>query len=501
MEHFRFYCQKVLPLVYDNSLSYYELLCKVVDQLNKVIDNMNHTNDVVTELQLALKELESFVLNYFKNLDVQDEINKKLDDMAKDGYFNKILLENLWNANKDELTAYREHARQILNHYLAYSYGTSSIDSYIEDSEKVCWEYNTNYGYMGLFGRYAEFKYNDKQDTPVGQLPICYADCSVFTSLITKGIPWEKSPYYYKIFENGTDMETLYRKALEYGNIREFPFTFDWLNNINTDTMAFMQQKAGIPVILLTDRGASDSSAAYMEYALGTMETGDIVYRGVTGNNAYKGINHCGTFVKSLTDLVTVPKNYIKKIKDVLQSKYGYIVEVSGSLDATKYGDVLRISRLEDWAEYGTGSVQVYGSKPISCILTSNKANSEQTGIVHCYDWDVNVTQERTEDGGYVPVSIIPKQSGGVIIQPNADLNNFVYDGQYYVPNQSTLDTISNTPVDNNLYVLVCKGFVKNRSYGVQVAYCYSSKKPIVYIRSRANNTWSAWYQIQVTDN
>lgn len=34
----RFWCYKVLPLVYDNSLSYYELLCKVIDKLNELID-------------------------------------------------------------------------------------------------------------------------------------------------------------------------------------------------------------------------------------------------------------------------------------------------------------------------------------------------------------------------------------------------------------------------------------------------------------------------------
>lgn len=34
----RFYCQKVLPLVYDDSLSYYEVLCKVVNKINELID-------------------------------------------------------------------------------------------------------------------------------------------------------------------------------------------------------------------------------------------------------------------------------------------------------------------------------------------------------------------------------------------------------------------------------------------------------------------------------
>ena len=38
---FRFWCQKVLPLVYDDSLSYYELLCKVVDYLNKTMEIVN----------------------------------------------------------------------------------------------------------------------------------------------------------------------------------------------------------------------------------------------------------------------------------------------------------------------------------------------------------------------------------------------------------------------------------------------------------------------------
>lgn len=36
-----FYCNKVLPLVYDNSLSFYELLCKVVSKLNEIIDFIN----------------------------------------------------------------------------------------------------------------------------------------------------------------------------------------------------------------------------------------------------------------------------------------------------------------------------------------------------------------------------------------------------------------------------------------------------------------------------
>lgn len=38
---FRYYCQKIIPLVFDDSMSYYEQLCKVVEYLNETITNVN----------------------------------------------------------------------------------------------------------------------------------------------------------------------------------------------------------------------------------------------------------------------------------------------------------------------------------------------------------------------------------------------------------------------------------------------------------------------------
>ena len=90
LKPFRFWCQKVLPLVYDDSLSYYELLCKVIDYLNKTIENVNELGENFDELQQMFNTLKQYVDNYFKNLDVQEEINKKLDEMVSDGTILKI---------------------------------------------------------------------------------------------------------------------------------------------------------------------------------------------------------------------------------------------------------------------------------------------------------------------------------------------------------------------------------------------------------------------------
>lgn len=106
---FKFWCQKVLPLVYDDSLSYYELLNKMVVYLNNVItdvaameDNVQalynsynslqgYVNEHFDELVSLYNQLHDYVENYFANLDVQEEINNKLDDMAESGELYNIL--------------------------------------------------------------------------------------------------------------------------------------------------------------------------------------------------------------------------------------------------------------------------------------------------------------------------------------------------------------------------------------------------------------------------
>ena len=61
---FRFWCQKVLPLVYDNSLSYYEVLSKVVHYLNKMIEDDNQFIEELQELQDALAEVQNIIDNF-----------------------------------------------------------------------------------------------------------------------------------------------------------------------------------------------------------------------------------------------------------------------------------------------------------------------------------------------------------------------------------------------------------------------------------------------------
>lgn len=91
LQPFRYWCQKVLPLVYDDSLSYYELLCKTVDYLNKTMEDVDVLEGDVTNLHEAYVKLQDYVNKYFDSLDVQEEINNKLDEMVTTGVLSKLI--------------------------------------------------------------------------------------------------------------------------------------------------------------------------------------------------------------------------------------------------------------------------------------------------------------------------------------------------------------------------------------------------------------------------
>ena len=89
-----------IPTSYLESMSYAELLMWFCNYLqNTVIPTVNNNAEAVEELQGLYQELKSYVDNYFNNLDVQEEINNKLDNMVEDGTFGLLLAPYLQTFN------------------------------------------------------------------------------------------------------------------------------------------------------------------------------------------------------------------------------------------------------------------------------------------------------------------------------------------------------------------------------------------------------------------
>lgn len=100
---FRFWVQHTLPLVYDDSLSYYELLAKVVDYINKLIADGQLMIEEIEALKTAFEQLKTYVDTYFDNLDLTSAINAKLDELAEDGTLARLIAPMLSTSGGDAL--------------------------------------------------------------------------------------------------------------------------------------------------------------------------------------------------------------------------------------------------------------------------------------------------------------------------------------------------------------------------------------------------------------
>lgn len=105
LERTKMYCAKVLPLVFDNSLSYYESLCKFMHKLNECIDAINAQNLNIIEfthmVSLEIEKFESYIENRmteFENQLKTEWLNFKSEletEWAEEKEINRLFRENM----------------------------------------------------------------------------------------------------------------------------------------------------------------------------------------------------------------------------------------------------------------------------------------------------------------------------------------------------------------------------------------------------------------------
>lgn len=81
-----------------DALTEWQLFCKLEKEINKIINSENTLGTQVENVTNAFIDLQNYVNNYFENLDIQDEINSKLNEMAESGELANIIAQFL-NAN------------------------------------------------------------------------------------------------------------------------------------------------------------------------------------------------------------------------------------------------------------------------------------------------------------------------------------------------------------------------------------------------------------------
>ena len=470
------------------------------------------------------------IIDRLESLGVAQEVSKLLREMVDGGELQNLVNNELlgkldgWIPSGDDVKDYVEDSKRCLVSYLAHAVGLNSVDYSngpvgLDTPFVVKYSQTKNYGDL-MKPSGTDFVTTDNEIVDGDDYPVAYLDCSSFLSLITKcrfygpDIDNQKntSPYYYA-FKNGLGGKdkSILPYCVEAGSNDTKPYTFDFKNNIFTARMAYLMDSAGNKLKIFAARENTEEPPEFVDAVSGGMESGDILFFATATNPNYKGIGHCGYYVRTLDELNEIGANYnisVRVVGNETAPQYGYVVHVGGSLsDYDDHVDVLRIQTLYDLM-YTNSFVKGFVCKPYSNALISSKAERSAVGIFHScnktfvcyrdtsgndypspYGWDI--------DGDFV---IRNASIASVSLDSKADLNN-IANGSYFVQQSSDYNTISNLPESlygtSYLCQIIQIGKRENGTRGVQFCIVNSLTNYKFFIRC-ANNAgeWCPWKKI-----
>lgn len=341
---FRFWCQKVLPLVYDDSLSYYEVLCKLVDYLNKTMEDVGVLHEDVDALNTAYHQLQSYVNDYFSTLNVQQEINNKLDIMAADGTLDALLLP-YFNTYKQEINAIVADQTANLNNAI------SRQDIYIDNqlsaqSTKI----NTLEGRMDTFTNLPDGSTSgdaELADIRVGGNGVTYATAgdavrAQFNSVRNDLDLFQNGKYsYFKgAYQNG---------SISYGIfLPQYNYRVSETDIISYDHDIKMHVKNGYRVVLsIFVNNAFDHDSAWItnDYIIAANTQFKIMIAKVTEDtsvvanvNEFKAAVYYDSVIKTNYDDLKYKQDQL--IKSIINQKPAINFEIGGLLtDGTDYNN------------------------------------------------------------------------------------------------------------------------------------------------------------------
>ena len=120
-----------------DALTEWQLFCKLGKELNKII---NSTNTLGTQVE----NLTNYVTNYFDNLDVQEEVNNKLNEMVEDGTLASLINDELLQNINNEINNINNEINNINNE------NENKIDIFNPTLEYMFTHHTTDNVFQGL---------------------------------------------------------------------------------------------------------------------------------------------------------------------------------------------------------------------------------------------------------------------------------------------------------------------------------------------------------------
>lgn len=512
-----------------DSLSEYGLICKIIDYLKNLTEGVKNTDYNILELYNSFVELKNYIDNYFANLDVQDELNNKINEMTENGELESIINKDIFNnlnekinnsqfiVDKETIEKFKNDVRNNICSYLnVINPCDSRIGLPINNGVPVCGVYETAKGYLGLVG-WGKFDTSDTRTINGIEHKVFKSECGTLASLIYKDIPYYNSPYYFA-FNNllNIDSNEMYMKALE-NQSQQKPYTIDMFEQWTARYVAYNQDKSGNNIKQVSIKTLNGVNTDFE--VLNSLETGDMIFIGYStqvqdGN--FKGINHIGVYVKTIEEL-----NQLSTDKNITyqawnghpDNGHGYIFEMmNSSSNDNDYTNCMRLTALDDYININLGGrewISVLTTKPYSNQLNDNKAlklaKNMELHYKHLTLFDMNPSW-RNERANYnfTTGELKLRSLGvrGIQQQEVVDLNTIIDNCILTFMNKNLAQNLPDNFPNINFTLINIGGI--DGAATKQIIIC-SGSNPKMYMRVLPNsfnndsNSWGNWYEFLST--
>ena len=115
-----------------DAITNYQLYSKVVEYLNNTINAVNEIGNTVEQFTQNFINLKNYVDNYFSNLDVQEEINNKLDDLVEDGTLTRLIgnyVQPLIDEQNENIETFKTNVNENIETFEANVNGQISLQN------------------------------------------------------------------------------------------------------------------------------------------------------------------------------------------------------------------------------------------------------------------------------------------------------------------------------------------------------------------------------------
>ena len=367
---FKFFTLTNFPYIDEDfdALTNYELMCKIVEYLNEVGSDTNIANENVQELYSAFMSLQSDVQAQieqgFSELNVQNEVNNKLDEMASSGQLDALILDAIEELNPDVLdTTSRINVvnfdSALINVTKPYTFDTTAL---LNTTNKALLIEILNYMITNEKENYYFVNPNDVNRVIYYQLNI-YNILNNVSNIIDISVKMNMPALNLSFGDQYSDHATL-NVTLTDGLVTELTFNTDSprsynlirTNNINSYTPLTDYAPATKKYV---DDNAGGGGGSYPYYEMDASDNGTLI-----GFGEYYGVNFAGNDFDTFKGIVTdaINNNQRKFFLNFLNKTENYpvllLVDVN-SVDLTSnMGEIKMIGYL---STYNYPDILIYG--------------------------------------------------------------------------------------------------------------------------------------------